>query len=239
MLKQTFYCICTLVTLTGYTQEEKIIVIDRGERGRTKEKREQKLVDNEYVIKFSPLQMVMGEINLGFEKRINELSSVEFELGPTLSEVGLRVTDDHFASDPFGNSINRTTRMGLFASAGYRFYPMDNTLVLNNFYVSPVFKYRLFNFFMEDYSGNLSRVKGAVNQGMFTFNFGYQKWLSDHFSLDMFGGLGLCFESHREYDMIAIYDGNTGLYNYSWQENNYSGVRFAVTAGLKIGIGNE
>ena len=40
-------------------------------------------MSNEYVMKFSPLQMIVGEINLGFEKRVDEMSSLEFELGPT------------------------------------------------------------------------------------------------------------------------------------------------------------
>jgi hypothetical protein len=237
MINRAIITALSFITFWGWAQEEKIIVIDRGDRGRMKRPKEQKLVEAESLIKFSPLQMVMGEVNFGYEKRINELSSIEFELGPTLSEVGLTVTDNHYGTDPFGNTTNRATRAGLFGSVGFRFYPMDNTLVLNKFYVSPVFKYRLYNFFVEDYSDNLARVKGSENQAMFTFNFGYQKWLSDHFSLDMFGGMGLCFESHKDFNMVALYDGNTGLYNYSWQENVYSGVRLAFTAGVKIGIG--
>lgn len=225
-------------SLSGMAQEEKIIVIDRGDRGRTKPQKEQKLVDNDHVLKFSPLQMVMGEINLGFEKKINEMSSLEFELGPTLSEVGFTVTDDHFY-DPWGYpSQSRNTGIGVFGSVGYRFYPMDNTMVLNKFYVSPVFKYRLYNFQLKDFSNTLDDQKGSENQAMFTFNFGYQKWLSDHFSLDMFAGFGLAYESHNTYYVNSVYDGNTGNYIYNWEENNYNGVRFAFTAGVKVGIGN-
>ncbi len=225
-------------TLLGFAQEEKIIVIDRGDRGRTRPQREQKLVDNDHVMKFSPLQMVMGEINLGFEKRINEMSSLEFELGPTLSEVGFSVNDYHYY-DPWGNpTLSRNTGLGFFGSVGYRFYPMDNTMVLNKFYVSPVFKYRLYNYKLVDFSNTLDDEKGSENQAMFTFNFGYQKWLSDHFSLDMFAGFGLAFESHNSYYVNSFYDGNTGQYTYSWKENNYNGVRFAFTAGVKVGIGN-
>jgi hypothetical protein len=236
MTRRILSALFLTATLWVNAQEEKIVVIDRGARGRYKEPKENKLVDNEQVIKFSPLQMVMGEINLGYEKRINEMSSIEFEFGPTFSEVGFVVSDVH-GTDPWGGIQNKSTRMGVFGSVGYRFYPMDNTMVLNRFYVSPVFKYRLYNNFVNDYSNVLDPAKGSINQGIFTFNFGYQKWLSDHFSLDFFGGLGLAFEQHRDYQMINVYDDVTGLYHSSWDEHNYSGVRFAFTGGIKVGIG--
>jgi hypothetical protein len=237
-MKNKILSILLLATsLSAIAQEEKIVVIDRGNHGRMKPQKEQKLVDNDYVLKFSPLQMIMGEINFGFEKRVDEMSSIEFELGPTMSEIGLSVNDNH-VYDPYGMpALNRNTKLGVFGSVGYRFYPMDNTMVLNRFYVSPVFKYRLYNFGITDYSGMLDDKKGSENQALFTFNFGYQKWLSDHFSLDMFAGLGLAYEGHKEYSVESIYDGNTGYYLYSWKENTYSGVRFALTMGVKVGIG--
>ena len=70
--------------LSAFAQEEKIIVIDRGTGKTYKEKRERILVDSKSVMKYSPLQMVVGEINFGYERKIDEMSSVEFEFGPTL-----------------------------------------------------------------------------------------------------------------------------------------------------------
>lgn len=230
---------CLVTTFGSYAQEEKVIVIDRGAsyKNSVRNKRPEKLVDNTYVMKFSPLQMIMGEINLGYERRIDEMSSIEFEFGPTLSEVGFSVSSNHYSPDPWFNSSRRTTRAGFFGSVGYRFYPMDNTMVLNRFYVSPVFKYRLYNFNVVDYSKVLSDQKGSEGQAIFTFNFGYQSWLSDHFSLDMFAGFGLAYESHKDFFAEATYDSNTGVYTNQWVQNNYSGVRFAGTMGVKIGIG--
>ena len=229
-----------MIATSLMAQEEKVIVIDRGAsyKNTQRVRKPEKLVDNEYVMKFSPLQMIMGEINLGFEKRVDEMSSIEFEFGPTLSEVGFTVSSNHYTPDPWGfNYARRSTRMGVFGSVGYRFYPMDNTIVLNRFYVSPVFKYRLYNFSVEDYSKVLPAEKGSENQAIFTFNFGYQRWLSDHFSLDMFAGFGLAYEGHRDFYTESMYDGNTGQYTYKWVANNYSGVRFAATMGVKVGIG--
>jgi hypothetical protein len=229
-----------LVVTLAKAQEEKVIIIDRGASYKNTQqvRKPEKLVDNDYVMKFSPLQMIMGEINLGFEKRVDEMSSIEFEFGPTLSEVGFSVNSNHYSPDPWGfNYSGRSTGVGFFGSVGYRFYPMDNTVVLNRFYVSPVFKYRLFNFGVEDYSKVLPSQKGSEGQAIFTFNFGYQKWLSDHFSLDMFAGFGLAYESHKDFFTESIYDDVSGMYTFKWVNNNYSGVRFAGTMGVKVGIG--
>jgi hypothetical protein len=36
--------------------------------------------------------------------------------------------------------------------------------------------------------------------------------------------------------MTNVYDGNTGQYVFGWKEDNYSGVRFLFTGGVKIGL---
>jgi hypothetical protein len=189
------------------------------------------------VIKFSPVQMLRGEINLGFEKTIDEMSSFEIELGPTISEIGFSVNENHY-NDPFGGSGGaRITGTGFFGSVAYRFYPMDGMKVLNGFYISPVFKYRLYNFGLTDYSGILSDSKGSEGQAMFTMNVGVQRWYSDHFSMDFFAGLGLCQEVHKTARAQYEYNGSTGEYDYSWDRYSYHGVRFTATMGVKIGIG--
>lgn len=225
--------------LSAFAQEEKIIVIDRGSGKTYKEKRERALVENKSVLKFSPLQMVVGEINFGFERKIDEMSSVEFEFGPTLSNVGLTVNDNHY-SDPWGGGslVEETSGIGFFGSIGYRFYPLDNGKVLNGLYVSPVFKYRLKNFGVHDFTNILPDNKGSENHMYFTFNFGIQRWLSQKFSLDMFGGIGLGYESHMRFTTISTYDGNTGLYTSEWDKTTFDGVRFVLTGGVKVGIGH-
>lgn len=225
-------------TLSAFAQEEKVIIIDKGPSYRTpRAPKERKIVENNGVMKFSPLQMLVGEINFGYEKVIDDYSSVEFEFGPTLSNIRLTVNSNHYF-DPYSPSVQETSGLGFFASAGYRFYPMDNGLVLNGFYVSPVLKYRLMNFGVVDFSENLEDTKGSENHLNFTFNFGYQTWLSERFSLDFFGGLGLSYESHIRYNAVSTYDGVTGLYSYAWDKNAYDGVRYLFTAGIKVGIGN-
>lgn len=227
------------IILNAFGQEEKIIIIDKGAGSvkSTRYKKERKLVDNISVMKFSPLQMMVGEINFGYERKINELTSFEVCLGPTLSEIGLTVSGNHY-SDPWGNYSSEYSKMGFFTSVGFRFYPMDNGKVLNGFYVSPVFKYRLKNFGTHDYSEALKDISGSESHANFTFEFGDQIWLSEHFSLDFYAGLGLGYESHKHYFVASAYNPDTQLYDYFWDENFYSGVRYLFTAGIKVGIGN-
>lgn len=230
----------TCFLFTAFAQEEKVIVIDKGAgkttRQSSKTATDRKLVDNISVLKFSPLQMAVGEINFGYERKIDEMSSFEVEFGPTLSNISLSVSENHYF-DPYGNYSQETSKIGFFTSIGYRFYPMDNGKVLNGFYVSPVFKYRLMNFGVQDFSENLEDTQGNENHAYFTFNFGFQRWLSEHFSLDFFGGIGLGYESHTRYSVASVYDGTNGTYSYYWDRHSYDGVRFLVTGGIKVGIG--
>ena len=236
----SFGIVCFAFNMFG--QDEKVIIIDKGTYKKAqKEEKERKLVDNTSVIKFSPLQMIAGEINFGYEHKVDEMSSVEFEFGPTLSNIGMSVSGNHYYYDPFGSYSYavQTSKPGFFLSAGYRFYPMDNGRVLNGFYISPVFKYRLMNNGYSDYSGNLPDSKGSENDFNFSFNFGYQAWLSNHFSMDFFGGIGLAYESYITRNINSVYNSTTGLYDYSWNRNTYDGVRFLITGGVKVGIGKK
>jgi hypothetical protein len=235
MLKKFIVLVIAFIPILAYSQEERIVIVEKG-RSR-KEPKDHKIVDNSYVIKFSPVQMLRGEINLGLEKTINEMSSVEIELGPTISEIGFSVNENHF-NDPFGGpGAARITGTGFFGSVAYRFYPMDGMKVLNGFYISPIFKYRLYNFGLSDFSGVLAETKGREGQTMFTMNVGVQRWYSDHFSMDFFAGLGLCQEVHKTARAKYEYNGSTGEYDYSWDRYSYHGVRFTATMGVKIGIG--
>lgn len=235
MLKKIIVLVIALIPVLTYSQEDRIVIIEK-EKTR-KEPKVHKIVDNNYVMKFSPIQMIRGEINLGFEKVIDQMSSFEIELGPTVSEVGLTVNENHY-NDPWNSQgAGRETAMGFFGSFAYRFYPMDGMKVLNGLYVSPVIKYRLYNFGLSDYSDILGDTKGSEGQAMFTFNVGVQRWYSDHFSMDFFAGLGLCHEVHKTAQVQYLYNGTTGEYDYSWDRYSYAGVRLTATMGIKIGIG--
>ncbi len=225
------------IALTSFSQKEKtVIIVDKENSKKQKEYSypNRPLVENVSVTKFSPLQLIAGEINFGWERKINKLKSIEFEFGPTLSNIGFTVNK---LSTPYIDTFSyseESSRIGFFGSIGMRFYPLEKSVALNNFYVSPVFKYRVKNTGYTDISGNLPERTGSETNLIFTFNFGYQKWLTQNFSLDFFGGVGLAQESHRDFDIIL--SSTSG--KQEWKQISYSGVRFSATAGIKVGIGH-
>lgn len=237
MIKEISILLLSTLTFSAMAQDQKVVIIDKGSSYNAPKKRKEPLVTNNLnIIKFSPLQLLVGEINLGYERVLNEMSSVDFEIGPTLSNVRMSVSGNHLFNPGFGPSVERTSGVGFFFGTGYRMYPLRGGLAPNWFYVSPVFKFRQMNYGFHDFSNLLPNTKGSEKDFNFSFNFGSQFWLEEKFSLDVFAGIGLAYESYKDYFMTSVYNGTTGLYDYQWQEDAYSGVRFLFTGGVKIGI---
>jgi hypothetical protein len=174
---------CLTLTLSCYSQKDKTIVsVDRNNEPRNYTYPFRQLVENTSVLKFSPLQLAMGEINFGWERKIDKIKSVDFEFGPTLSKIGFTVNNNKYQlyNDTFPYR-NESSKLGFFGAVGLRFYPLEKGLVLNNFYVSPVLKYRVKNIGYSDVSSKLPDRKGTEIDFNFSFNFGYQKWFTQNF----------------------------------------------------------
>lgn len=237
MIKQLSVVLLASLSFGALAQEQKVVIIDKGSSYNSPKKRKEPLVTNNInIIKYSPLQLLVGEINLGYERVLNDMSSVDFEIGPTLSNIRLSVDGNHYYDPGFGPATERTSGVGFFFGTGYRIYPLRGGLAPNWFYISPVFKFRQMNYGFHDYAKLLPDVKGSEKDFNFSFNFGSQFWLEEKFSLDVFAGIGLAYESYKDYVMTNVYDGNTEQYVFGWQEDNYSGVRFLFTGGVKIGL---
>lgn len=215
------------------SQDEKFIILDRNDlKALKKEPQKQILVENDYVIKFDPLRMLVGELGFSYEKVIGLNSSIEFELGPTISN--LYDFNNHFYNS--NNSYNTQSGIGLFTSAAFRFYPMNDAL--NGFYVSPKLKYKSVNTQYIDQTGLLNNETGSKNQIAFMFNMGVQKWLSKQFSVDFYAGLGIGYNYHRDFNYNSIYDPVTYEYSYVWNKKKYQEARVVCNFGIKVGIGN-
>lgn len=221
---------------SGMAQRD-IVIIDKGYGSdRAVFKKEPRLNENTRIVKFSPLQMIVGEINLSYEFQTSKKGSVEFGAGPTISNIGFG-GQSHII-DPWGGQTE-TSAFGFFASAAYKYYPLDATEALNRFYVSPELKYRLYNFGLNDLSQNLEPTSGDETQVNFLFNFGYQAWVSKSFSLDFFVGMGLGMEMVNSAFADAVYDPATNGYEYKWTESSSSEARYVFTMGMKVGIGSH
>lgn len=225
-----------LVVVTSGIAQQEIVVIEQGSRSK-REKKEIRLNDNTSVIKFTPTQMLVGEINFGFEKQLSKQTSFEISAGPTISNIALGEVNSHFIDPWSGGYAHESSRMGFFTEVGYRFYPLDDTEALNRFYLGPVLKYRMMNFGLHDASGQLEETKGSNTQFNFALNFGYQLWLSKSFSMDFFAGLGIGYQEVRSFYPESVYiDPN---WTYQWRNNNRSGARYVFNFGFKVGIGQK
>jgi len=233
----TMIALLTVVS-SGIAQEE-IVIIEQN----TRAKRAQKTIrlnDNTSVIKFTPTQLLVGEINFSFEKQLNRYTSLEIGAGPTISNVQLGSgVGNHYVDPYYGGYALQTSGLGFFAEAGYRFYPLDETEALNRFYLSPIVKFRLMNFGLEDASQVLPDNKGNNMLTSFAFNVGYQLWLSKSFSLDFFSGLGIGYQQDKNYQVFSSYDGLTGEYTSEWKDISSSYARFVFNFGVKVGIGQK
>lgn len=223
-----------LLTFSLLAQEE-IIIIDRSKTG-LRPQREVQRNENIQVYKFAPLSLLDGEILFGYERQLTSKGSFEVELGPTISKIGFGI-DGHFGNS-FEPAPGEQSGMGFVIGAAYRYYPLDGTEALNRFYVSPQFRYKAYNHTVHDYSGFITEdARGNESMSNFFFNFGYQSWLSSTFSLDFYFGVGIGHLSRRDYRYESVFADNE--WQYRWIEENTSGARYVLNAGIKMGIGSK
>lgn len=235
-----FVCLSTFV-VSAQTRE--IVVIDRGsnqvektERIERKSGSDYRNVQHKQVIKFDPVRMAIGEINFGYERVVGEKSSLDFEIGPTISDIGFY---RNIGVNYGGINFQNESAIGWFGSAAFRYYPLENYYALNRFYVSPKFKYRLYreNSVVD---GDVSTLTSKMNRSedfVFSFNFGMQQWLAETFSLDYYIGFGISGTQTRAFTPTSFFDGTNNTWSEQWKESNRSNSTFILTAGLKVGIG--
>lgn len=221
-------------SIAGISQDDKYVVLSKKDiKALKKEPRKQILVENDYVIKFDPTRMLVGELGFSYEKVTGINTSVEFELGPTVSNLYNNNNHYYYYSN---NTYTTQSGIGLLGSAAVRFYPMHDAL--NGFYVSPKLKYKAVNTQYIDQTGLLSNETGSKNQFSFMFNVGMQTWLSKQFSLDLYAGLGLGYNYNRDFIYSTVYDPITYQYTSTWSKEKYQNARVVCNIGVKFGFGN-
>lgn len=235
-MKKIVFLLFSCTTLLSFAQEDRQIVIVQREKYKQKrtpqDNMPRRLVDLDNVFKFDPFRMMIGEINFAYERVIDQQSSIEIELGPTISNLG----SARFGFGNNGSQYTVTSAVGVFSSVAFKFYPLDGRPALNQFYVSPKFKYRRYNEW--SVPGDLSLLddkKGFSNESIFTFNFGYQQWLASRFSLDYYFGIGISSRNVTRYELTTEYMEPNWI--EKWTPNSYRDSRFVATIGIKVGIG--
>lgn len=237
-MKKMILMVIGLASFAAHAQRE-VVVIDRSKNTRTRQERMPlRMVEHRHVFKMDPIRMSIGEINFSYERKIDEKLSLEFELGPTVSNLGFSRFEDVF-QDPNSLQYTKTSRMSAFGSVALRYYPLDDRLVFNQLYISPKFKFRRYTEGIEALAPSTLGIKnGFTNESIFTFNVGYQQWLAQNFSFDYYLGFGIAGYRNVTYSPVSQYDGNTNEWIETWVEQDRNRARFLLTAGIKVGIGN-
>lgn len=233
-MKLFAYLSALLISSSAFAQDE-IIIIDRS-KSNFRTDREIKKNQNDQVLKFAPLSMFDGELLFAYERQLTAKGSFDLELGPTISKISFGVPGH--VGNSFEPSVGETSGMGAVFGAAYRYYPLDETEALNRFYVSPQFRYKFYTHSVQDYSSFAPGVqKGNETMANFFFNFGYQSWLSETFSLDFYFGMGIGNYTSRDYYVENFFNGTD--WEYRWVEDARSGARYVLNAGIKVGIGSK
>ncbi len=225
---------------TALAQDEKVVYVQTGRTSRPS--REYKKVDLFNVYKFDMATMITGQYKFGYERRVTDKSSVEIELGATLSEIGF-FGDHNMIYDNYGSGSNTISKFGVVTSLAWRYYPLDEVPALNRFYVSPKISFRNYNVGYElndiyNTGAPADEQKGFRNMTRFMMMMGKQYWLSSTFCLDVYLGLGLGNTSVRSFSVYSQYDYNTNTYTTVKKEYNYNNNSVVFECGLKLGIGN-
>lgn len=201
--------------------------------------------EKKFALKFCPTQLAAGEFNFSYEQRVARIVSLEFEVGPTISQFGLNFGNQRLwqGNDGLGiwqfQSIGEDAKsaIGFHISIAPKFYPASEDNQMKGLYLSPVFKYRKYNYINEDLSGVLEDERSNIDQMIFRFNMGFQFWPGDgNFCIDMYLGVGLSTFNIRG-NYLENYIDDQGYAQTRWQSYTDSGIRFNVATGLKFGFG--
>lgn len=192
-------------------------------------------------IKFSPTQLMVGEINFSYEQAIAQQSSFEIGIGPTVSEIGVVpvIEEINFGSSTItGTPSTAESDLGFLASVAFKYYPIVNLATApKGFYIGPELKYRKYNTLYVDNLYGLGNKKGSFNQMQFRFNVGYQFWMGKKFALDLFTAVGVGMSNITRHYAYSYYVDGSNTLAYSWQSNSDRNVSINASFGIKLGIG--
>lgn len=240
-MKKVFLIGCFLTSLSVFAQRE-VIVIDRNATPQKKSISHEEdylskdWVQHDNVFKFDAMRLIIGDIALSYERVIGQKTSLEVELGPTISNLGLNRLKFH-NDGSLDNSKNSS--LGGFGSLAVRFYPLDGRPALNQFYISPKYKYRQYNEMISPNAGSaLADRDGYSKQHIFTFNFGIQQWVAKQFALDYYVGFGIGHSSDRYSIANSYYDSGAMDWKEEWIDKSSKTANVILSVGIKCGIGN-
>jgi hypothetical protein len=235
-MKYTLLSLLCFINLAAFSQEERVVIVKR-ESGKSGYKpRPERDIDNYNAFKFDPFRMAIGELNFSWEHRLDDHVTFEVELGPTISNLG--ANRGYTSEGQSYSSFRINSQMGGFASAAVRYYPLEDSRAMNKLYISPRIKFRNYQESFSTTMPGLEEKNGRSNEFIFSFNVGYQQWLSHNFAFDYYIGAGIGSYRGNQYFLAETYDGNTNTWSYQWKEQTARYARFVGVIGVKVTVGN-
>ncbi|SFT38045.1 Protein of unknown function [Lishizhenia tianjinensis] len=219
-------------TVTAYAQTEKVYVTNKRSRFFNTPPSQRIEVEHMNVVKFDLLNQLNGEMRFSYEHVVGDKSSIELTAGPNVSNIW----SGRFLSQ-YGGEVGK---MGVSAEVGFRYYPLRELSALNQFYIMPAVGVKHFNseyhapvlegqVTPDPFSGNDTRI-------YYTFNIGYQHWVSKTMSIDYFIGMGLA--QRNQSSAYTTYNwSQNGEMTTEWVQESTSFPTVQINAGLRFGIG--
>lgn len=191
-------------------------------------------IENKFAFKFTPTQLIMGELNLSTEFRIARKMSLDIDLGPTISQIGLggRALEDF---DNGQENLIREGSFGYFGALGVRYYPFEKTSALTRFYLHPQLKYRVYNTLVSEETEAWDQINFSNTQYKFLFNVGWQLWTTKSFGFDFYLGGGIGYRQLEMGTPMLTYENNE--FQYNWEVELQNRPQLLMNAGIKLAFG--
>lgn len=196
----------------------------------------------DYVVKFSPTQLMAGQFTFSFEQNIHNKGSLELSVGATAGSIGFA---PWVAMGPtyLNTSFNYNSNLGYSLSLGYRYYAWNpGGAQLHGFYLSPVLKFNVLR--AEGSKQNQqpltdSKLGFDAHLTTFTIQAGYQFIIGKEFTLDMYIGSGLGNRKVENTYTDFFYDENTTSYLPYESTSVKNSIFTSFVTGLKLGFGGK
>lgn len=197
-----------------------------------------------WALKLSPFHLAVGDLALYFEQRLGKRTSIEFGAGATISGLNKSIQPGPPYYDGFCGTLSYIQYQpepvsdgGFLGALEFRIYPFNSTTAMRSLYIAPAVKYKLYNYGIRDYNGQLANFKANNQHYNAYLNCGFQFWPNRRCVIDVFLGAGMGSRTTTSANQEHFYNEVLGVYESSWRETKSNDLVFLLNTGVKFGIG--
>ncbi|MBN9293026.1 MAG: hypothetical protein J0G96_03500 [Flavobacteriia bacterium] len=196
-------------------------------------------------VKFDIVKLLVGDMAFAYERAVSFNSSIEVELGPTISRYGLNRMNflglvANIPNYDYDGSYRREGTIGGMFSIAYKHYLLKNRPAMNGLFIAPRFKFRNYNDVgnFSSYSPSLTQdYKNSLNQFMLVFNLGMNHWFSNSFGIEYYVTFGLTMNNFKYHYYTEYYTDTDGLWHYDVVKTQKNFFNPTIGTGFKLNFG--